>query len=278
MILDVLQELEPVQRLTKDMRVAARSMGRQEIRYLVDGYYTLQEYRKAVAGQIRAMSESSEPTLLLEWMLRQMEILEGQIKGAMDAWTETHPVGRWSKSITGIGPIISAGLLAHIDITKAPHVGHVWAFAGLTADATWDKGTKRPWNAELKTLCAFKIGESFVKVQNNERDFYGHLLRAKKDALVAANERGDYSDAAAAKLRDVKIGKATEAYKHYAAGHLPPAHVHARARRWVVKLFLSHWHHVAYETEYGVAPAKPYPIALLGHADYIPPPNWPVQG
>lgn len=56
-------------------------------------------------------------------------------------------------SIHGIGPVISAGLLAHIDIHRAVTVGHIWRFAGLDPSVKWLKKTKRPWNAGLKVLC-----------------------------------------------------------------------------------------------------------------------------
>ena len=58
---------------------------------------------------------------------------------------------------------------------------------------------------------------------------------------------------------------------------LPPAHIHMRATRWVVKLFLSHYHAVGYEIETGQKPPKPYVFEYLeGHAHYIAPPNWPM--
>jgi hypothetical protein len=40
-------------------------------------------------------------------------------------------------SIKGIGPVIAAGLLANIDITKAPTAGHIWRFAGLDPSSKW---------------------------------------------------------------------------------------------------------------------------------------------
>ena len=55
---------------------------------------------------------------------------------------------------------------------------------------------------------------------------------------------------------------------------LPPAHVHARAKRYAVKLFLSHYQHVAWRNEFGEDPPKPYVIQHLGHADRMLPPNY----
>jgi hypothetical protein len=50
---------------------------------------------------------------------------------------------------------------------------------------------------------------------------------------------------------------------------LPPAHVHARARRWVVKLFLSHFHAEWFQKHYGKPAPLPYAIDILKHAHLI---------
>ena len=68
----------------------------------------------------------------------------------------------------------------------------------------------------------------------------------------------------------------TDARKHLEAGKLPPAQLHARAKRYAVKLFLAHWQHVAWEIRFGEAPPKPYALTQLQHAHYIAPPNWPM--
>lgn len=266
-----------VNRLSKDLKLASMNLSESEARYLVDAYYTIQEYRKSTANQIRAMSEQGEPSDVLTWLLDNTRLLEAQIQRALDAYTDNKLLGAWAKSICGIGPVIAAGLMAHIDITKAPTVGAIWRFAGLDPSSEWKKGEKRPWNARLKVLC-WKIGQSFVKVSNNPKDIYGHLYRKRKEYEIRRNDAGEYADQAKQKLERFRIGKNTEAYKYYSNGMLPPAHIDQRAQRWAVKLFLAHYHHVAYEIEFGEAPPNPYPFAMLGHdgRQYIPPPNWPM--
>ena len=259
---------QSVERLTRDLRNSAILMSNQEARFLVDCYYMLQDNRLRTSAQVRALNEGAEPHLLMGWIEEQSRILENQIKSTLDKFSMANPVGEWSRSICGIGPVIAAGLLAHIDITKAPTVGHIWSFAGLEPNAKWEKGKKRPWNASLKCLC-WKIGESFVKVQNNENDIYGQLFVERKAKEIAKNEAGDFEEQAAIGAK--RVGKSTEAYKHYSKGRLPPGHIHARAKRWAVKLFLAHWHEVAYREEYGTAPPNPYPIAHLGHTHKIEP-------
>jgi Transposase IS116/IS110/IS902 family len=268
-------ELEPLKRLTRDIKKASTTLSTGEVRFLVDYYYALQEDRIRSAHQVRTLAEAGEPHQVIGWIGENTAILERNIKSALDAYTDGHPVGRWSKSIVGIGPIIAAGLLAHIDIQKAPTVGHIWRFAGLDPTVVWEKKTKRPWNAALKTLC-WKIGESFVKFSGHEDDVYGKLYLQRKAQEQLSNDAGAFAGQAAAKLERFRIDKDTDAFKAYSAGKLPPAHVHARAKRWAVKLFLAHWHEVAYRVHFNAAPPKPYVLEYLGHAHPIVVPNWPM--
>lgn len=268
-------DLESVQRLTRDLRSASTTLSHDEARFLVDYYYAMQGDRIRAAHQGRTLEEAGEPHSVITWLGTNTGILEQQIKRALDAYTDGAVIGRWSKSITGIGPIIAAGLQAHIDIAKAPTVGHIWRFAGLDPTVRWEKKTKRPWNASLKTLC-WKIGESFVKVSGNDADVYGKVYLARKAQEIEKNGNKDFAAQAADKLERFKIGKDTEARKHYELGMLPPGHIHARAKRYAVKLFLAHWHHVAYVTTTGAEPPRPYIIEHGGHVHYIAPPNWPM--
>lgn len=269
-----MNELSPIQRLTKDLATASATLSDAEARFLVDSYYAMQDARIRADGQVRSIekAETPEPHLVLSWLAEQNKSLENQIKRALEKYANSHPVGKWLNSIFGIGPVISAGLLAHIDITKAPTAGHIWAFAGLDPTKKWEKKTKRPWNAELKVLC-WKAGESFVKFHNAEECFYGHVWKAQKEIYVQRNEAGAYAERSAEILLSKNFSKSTDAYKSYIEGKLPPAHIHAMARRYAVKLFLSHLHGEMYRQILKQEPPLPYPIAILGHAHFIAPPN-----
>ena len=347
------QRLEPVARMTRDLRAAAATLSDHEARFLVDSYYMMQDNRIRSGHQLRQLGESGEPNSVLSFLEDQSSTIEGQIKSALDRYSAAHPVGQWMRAQKGIGPVIAAGLLAHIDITKAPTVGHIWRFAGLDPTARWlgtdgaakhiaavlgalaagtnltydqvvrvclapdcarnpanivammrnakgrgaedvaddesedGDGTpraetftvrmlasalaKRPWNATLKTLC-WKIGESFVKVSGADDAYYGVIYRERKALETQRNDAGAFAEQAAAMLGSRKIGKDTDAFKAYITGRLPPAHVHARAKRYAVKLFLAHMHEVWYRHHFKVDPLLPYPIAILGHAHRIPAP------
>lgn len=291
--------------LSRDLKAASATLSDEEARFLVDAYYIIQEDRKRSSNQVRALDETEEPHSVLQWFSEQSDVLEQQIRRALDAYSSAQPVGRWARSVIGIGPVIAAGLLAHIDITKAPTVGHIWRYAGLDPTSHWEKGQKRPWNAALKVLC-WKIGESFVKTAGHKSSVYGPVYRQRKDYEWRRNFSGDYAGQASATLERKRIGKDTEAYRWYSGAYdsarmlavvegggkvddilgdlgafasdagtpmLPPAHIHARAKRYAVKLFLAHLHEVWYEQHFGTKPPLPYPLAHMGHAHKIEPPR-----
>lgn len=335
--------IEVVARMTKDIKEKINAdpalMTKDEIRFLVSSYYGVQDLRKLLGNRISALQKQDEAASMFAFVLNGVKITEKNIQGLLAIASGGRQIGQWAESIRGIGPVISAGLLAHIDIAKAPTVGHIWRFAGLDPTLDWlgkekssklikeltggisgsaseeqfaqiateanrkadtlmeqvqrfadstGKGdylskdniiktlSKRPYNADLKLIC-WKAGESFVKVSNHEADVYGHVYASRKMWEIQNNESGKYADQAAVKLE--RVGRSTDAYKSYVLGKLPPAHLHARAKRYAVKLFLSHWHHVAYELEYGTPPPKPYILDRpnSGHTDFIAPPNWPME-
>lgn len=298
-------KLVPLDKLRKDIKQAAVTMTQREARYLVDIYYQMQSNRIRAAGQIRAIDKSGgdKPHATLDWVLTQSELLETSIRSVLGEFAQAHVVGKWSQSICGIGAVISAGLIANIGMrfwkcaiadgknkpctATEPHgpacheetvntASRVWRYAGLDPTLTWQKGQKRPWNASLKTLC-WKIGQSFVKVSNNDSDFYGKLYKQRKSLEIERNEAGQFAEQASRILTEKKIGKETDAYKAYSQGKLPPAHIQQRAERYAVKLFLSHWHQVAFFAEFNALPPKPYALSILGHADEIQVPNWPCN-
>lgn len=128
---------ETIIKLRKDLVKAANTLSKREIRFLVDYYYQVQDYRKMNANQIRALDESKEPHELLSTLFDQSRYLENQIKTALDKYTLSDPIGSWTRSICGIGPVIAAGLIAHIDIEQAPTVGHIWNYAGYNPTIRW---------------------------------------------------------------------------------------------------------------------------------------------
>lgn len=262
-----------VEKLKKDLRASAKLIGLKEARYLVGTYYDLQDYRIASANQQRKLLEGKEPSGYIEWLNKQLKILEGQIRYVLDKWSAEQPMGQWAREIVGIGPVFSSGLVCYIDITKAPTAGHIWRYAGLDPTCKWGKGEKRPWNANLKRLC-WLIGESFVKVSGNKRDVYGKFWKKRYQYEDQRNEAGYNAGECQRRLaEDDKKPKAkrmdAELRALLATGKLPKIAINERSKRWAVKLFLAHWFEEAYRQYYKIEPPAPYPIAHLGHVHKV---------
>jgi hypothetical protein len=122
-------ELAPVAKLSRDVRATAAQLDRDQARELVDLYYRLQEHRIALAGQERSLTADGRPSQVVHHFGEQMFSLERQMVSVLGKYAQSHEVGRWSLAPVGVGPVLSAGLLAHIDIERAPTVGHIWRFA-----------------------------------------------------------------------------------------------------------------------------------------------------
>lgn len=259
--------------LGQDLREAARIMTGQEARFLVGAYYKMQEERIRWSLRTREGEKAGTPVRVAGFMGEQSAALENYLKVALDAYSGSHEAGVWARSQKGIGPVLAAALLAYIDIEKADTVSSVWRFAGLDPTSKWEKGTKRPWNADLKKVC-WLIGESFIKVHNREDAVYGVIYKERKALEVARNEAGDFAETAARILKERKVvDKKLKA--RLEEGRLSDGHINSRARRYAVKMFLSHFWQVWREIE-GLPTVSPYPVAHMGHAHVIKVPGWPL--
>jgi hypothetical protein len=242
----------------------AKNLSAAELRLLVANYYQAQEMRKRSDMQLRHIGDK-KPLWISTYMAESFADIEQQISKAFEHIL-TGPVVAWMRAQRGIGPVITAGLLAHIDIKKAPTAGHIWRFAGLDPTLEWKKGEKRPYNADLKQIC-WHLGQCFMKQSNDPDCFYGKLYRQRKQFEIDRNEAGD--NAAKAAAFKVSPG-ATKAVKDKLKdGKLPDFNIDARARRYAVKIFLSHLHAVWHWDRFKKHAPTPYVIQFGGHTDII---------
>lgn len=304
-----IEKMEPVKRLTRDLKAAAATLSDREARFLVDTYYIMQENRKRGRNQERALSETEEPNELISFFGDQAETMERQIERALDVYSYNHLTGRWLRDIYGVGPVLSAGFQAFIhmgnwcevchsrtkercedrqkkkdknyphpphpytEIFACPTVGHIWAYAGIAGDGQkkWEKGQKRPWNATLKTLC-WKFGDVQVKFHNREECYYGKIYQERKDLEVKKNEGGYLKHIADERLARPRASKEEHYHKK---GILSPGHIDLRARRYATKRFLIDLHTVWYWLKFGRLTPVPYPLDYLAdqHIHYYAPLN-----
>ena len=356
-------DVEALDKMSKELKGHAKIMDRAQILGVVKTYYQLQDFRKITNCQADAVDPDDmkvaaikeDPALtdeekkaklaLLEkdealklaqkkrraslftaFVADQFYSLEKQISKVMDVYSDNSITGRWAKSIVGIGPVISAGLLANIDMSRCPTVGHIWRYAGYDPTIEWlgrekakeifeefqpkgkaDEATilriaahlninpeialanmkdqsradqmaylaKPHHNADFKVLC-WKIGDCFNKFRNHPDGYYGRLIAIRTAYENEKNERGDYAEYAAKMLKTKRVTN-PELKACYESGKLPKGQIFNRAKRYAVKIFLSHWHAVAHREFYGTPAPKPFAIAILGHAHEVPVPNWPVE-
>lgn len=273
--------LDPaVAKLSKDARKAAETLSEREARFLVDTYMKMQKDRIRNGNQVRALSESGEPNAAPAWLFEQAETLERRVGAILDAWSAHMPLGQWLRSIKGIGPIMSSALIAHANPIRFETPSKLWRFAGLDPTLEWKKGEMRPWNASLKRLC-WLLGESFVKVSGHADSQYGHIWAARKAGEIERNEAGWNKDAAESVLKNKRLGEDTQAIGHYKAGRLPPAQIHARAKRFAVKVFLVHYWQEGRRLA-SLPSMSPWVISHGGHSTFIgfgdPIGRWVIAG
>lgn len=137
----------PFDKLTRDIKAAAEELTKPQARFFVDMYYGVQAERIRTSNQVRAASErpdnipeeewEPEPNEMLTWMTQQQGFLENNLRTVLNTWSDRYVVGRWAKSQHGIGPVLGAGLLAHIDTQFTTSVSKLWRFAGLDPTSTW---------------------------------------------------------------------------------------------------------------------------------------------
>jgi len=251
--------------------VAAGAAGLSAVRALVESYYDCQHNRLEVENRLRALRQRAEregldiPVEFPTWLAARNLDTEKAVATILDKYTlrEQTGMGAWAREVMGIGPIISAGLLALIDMDRATNPSKIWRFFGLDPTVEWKPGEKRPWNATGRTLC-WKIGDSFCKLHNNPKCVYGKLYEQRKALELQRDANGLNASTAAQTLATRKFKDKT-VRNIYASGHLPPGRIEQRARRWAVKLFLVEWWKEAFRRKFGREPINAYVIDKLGH-------------
>lgn len=146
----------------KKTQLDVSKFSKDTIRYLVDTYYQIQKLRKVRDNQLRAVMQGKDGEGFETSMFIATEIrnIENSIKSMIDYYTDLIPVCYWAKSNLGIGPIISAGLYARLDISKATSAGSFWSYCGLNDNKT-------PWLGVEKAKAVIKecLQENEKKLQ-----------------------------------------------------------------------------------------------------------------
>jgi hypothetical protein len=136
-------------RLSRDMKEAAATLGPREARYTVDLYYQMQAIRTRTGNQARQLGE---PTRVHEWIKDQEHALENSIKGLLGAYVKKHVIGDWLLNVYGIGPVIAAGLISHVNIRECDTSGKLWKYAGMAPPREYNWLSREEAKTECKRL------------------------------------------------------------------------------------------------------------------------------
>lgn len=228
-------------------------------------------------------------------ILAIFDIRQAETVGHWWRFSGLDPTRKWHGPTKAASFLSAAGLTSRsreIARAQSENLAELSGFSIQEIEAAWTGGirdkkryeavkelfSRRPWNARAKTLVTFKVGECLIKGKGSSKDYYGRLYEDRKAYEHDLNDRGRYAEFAALQLQEKKYGD-NEARKSYEAGRLPKGHIHARCRRWMSKLFLSHVHHVMYVDFYKKDPPVPYVFEMPGdHRHFIPIPNFPFNG
>lgn len=160
--------------------------------------------------------------------------------------------------------------ISQIGMYSGRHQNKIKSFKTDAGDLTYEsiiKGlSKPPYNTKAKTI-TYQIIDNIIRKGASE---YATLYRKRKAYEVANNEAGYYVNEAKNQLRKKNYESET-AKTCLAQGKLTPAHIDRRARRYVAKIFLSHYFELLWIEKYGRLP-KLAPVFSDGnHYHYIMP-------
>ena len=167
-------------KMSKVLKSSMVDVSINDIRFLVQAYYQMQDIRIVLSGRIRAIEQGKSyganvvgedgipHANALRWLYLNMLGMENEVKKALDVWSSANPVASWCKQVMGIGPVISSGLVAMFDIDRAPSVSHFYSYSGLNDN-------NNPWLGKEK---AKKIVEKYC---HNTKVTIEELVELSKD-------------------------------------------------------------------------------------------------
>jgi hypothetical protein len=265
------------------------------VRSLVEMYYDFQGQRiisgNRIDGNVRQgliIREDMEK-YGVDDIFEQATLFEKEIQKRLTREIKSYPLYTdYFEKIYGIGPILSAGLMAYIeDISKFRHVSSLWQYCGLGMNTFCEK-CKKPTSVEI--TYEGKKGKTVAKRQKPMKvcpvcDSETIPFRQRRVAGFQSNYNDKFKvlcwkiGSSFVKQSAAKSGyrrlydeiKITERRKHpekivtngkttYNDGH-----IHNMTMRKVVKIFLSHiW--TRWRTLDGLEVTKPYESQILNHS------------
>lgn len=129
-------ELDGLASISKEVKKSMANVSDDQIRVIIDAYYQTQAARIALQNQVRSVAQgydetSDENIMAIQWLLRDYENRENQIKKMISEYVKHVPVCSWAMSIKGIGPLFAANLYSYIDMDVCKHANQFLNYCGL---------------------------------------------------------------------------------------------------------------------------------------------------
>jgi len=228
-------------------------------------YRTFKEIQKSRVRQSNRVWAKEEG--IAKEVLADLGAIEKKMKKAMKVELDRYEIWGWLKQIKGIDITTAAGLVAFIDklgIKNIIQVSSLWHYFGVHVRdgkaVKRESGTAMDYNPEAKSLVLGVITDSFIKQRT---PLYRSLYDVEKEKQLA---------------REYPAGELAERWHGYKLEdvHLSQGHAHNRAKRKMVKMFLSHlW--VIWRQLEGLDTRPPFVHEQLKHTGYIKPPFIPAK-
>lgn len=221
---------------------------------LVRMLYTIQRDRIAMGNRVAAYNRLGYDVAIAQDTLSEMKDLEQRTSKNLTKMLKHEPCYHlYLSKIKGVGPKISGVLLSELgDPGRFSTISALWAYCGLDVRdgeaRKRRKGEKANWNSTLRSACARKLTDQFIKLKGHD-DCLGRTLYDRYKTFYTERD-GDT---------------------------LSKGHIDNRARRKVAKVFLSClW--LAWRQIKGLPVTEPYAAAKLEHTHIVTPADWAGQG
>lgn len=202
---------------------------------------TMQLHRAARKKQVVSEGDpllADDPLFASLW--EHARASEELIENAMKQWCKEHPVWEsFGSHVAGCHPMSLAAVMSRADITRCETVSQFWAHFGFRPGQKRTQGATLDFDPVGRTWC-WRLGTNLLMAKGK---FYEHYLRRKE----YETKRFEGHIVKAKKGEKVPEGAITE------------LHIHSRAMRHMIKLFLSMLWAVWRESE-GLSVTVPYSL------------------
>jgi len=150
--------------------------------------------------------------------------IEDQVEAPIQAWARRSRVYQeWGRYVKGCGPMLLGAIMTRTDIRRVSTVSAMWAHFGFAPGQRRRKGQKLDYDPVGRTWC-WRLGSQFLRYDGSFRAVYD---KRKAYELAQAAARGQ------------EVVPARKGQEVDEAKVMTQKHVHNRALRYTIKLFLA---------------------------------------